>query len=101
MPVTLRTTLPRPSRLQLTDKALMREIGLLAIETIRTRTRQGRDAEGRPFPPYSESYARRKAEEVGASGTPNLTLSGVLLNTIHIMEVTDTSVTIGWIYSNG
>lgn len=96
MPVTLTSRLPRPSRLQLTDKALMREVGLLAIEIIRTRTRKGLDATGQAFEPYSPEYARQKTKETGASSTPNLTLSGDLLNTLQITEVTDTSVTIGW-----
>jgi hypothetical protein len=96
MPVTLTSTVRMPSSIRLTDKALMRELGLLALEQIRSRTRQGRDQHGQPFAPYTQAYAKEKAAEVGAAGTVNLTVSGDLLNTLQIVEVTDTSVTLGW-----
>lgn len=94
MPVVLTSKMPRPSAVPLTDVALMREIGLMAIETIRTRTRLGRGLDG-PLAPYSPGYARQKADE-GLSSTVNLTVSGDLLNSLQITEVTDRSVTIGW-----
>jgi hypothetical protein len=101
MPVTLTTTFRLPSSIPLTDKALMREIGLLALEQIRTRTRQGTDMRGQPFEPYSQAYLKQKSKETGAPSTVNLTLSGTMLNTLHITEVTDTSVTLGWFFSQG
>lgn len=94
MPVLRTSRLPRPASLQLTDRALMREIGLAAIEMIRTRTRQGRGTDG-PLKPYSPAYAKAKAK-AGLSSTVNLTVSGDMLNTLQVTEVTDTSVTIGW-----
>ncbi len=97
MPITLRGTIPRPSTLKLTDKALMRDVGLMAIRAIQARTRQGRDSSGQPFRPYSPGYAKRKAAEVGASSTPNLTVSGDMLNALQIVEVTDATVTLGWL----
>lgn len=84
------------ARITLTSPVLMREVGLLAIRMIQARTRQGRDEHGRAFAPYARTYAERKARELGASGTPDLTVSGDLLNSLQIIEVTDTRVTIGW-----
>jgi hypothetical protein len=96
MAVTLTSTFRLPSAVTLTDKALMREIGLLALEQIRTRTRLGQDMHGQAFAPYHPGYAQQKAEAVGGSGTVNLTVSGDLLNALQVIEVTDTSVTLGW-----
>ena len=96
MPIVLQQTIRLPSSITLTDKALMREIGQMARLAIQERTRSGRDADGRAFAPYSAGYARRKARELGASSTPNLTVSGDMLNTLQVIEVTDTSVTLGW-----
>lgn len=95
MPIILRQSIPRPSSVTLTDPALMREIGQLAIRAIQDRTRSGRDTDGRAFAPYSPAYAKRKAK-AGLSSTVNLTVSGDMLNGLQIVKVTDTSVTIGW-----
>lgn len=97
MPVILRGTIQRPSHLKLTDQALMREVGQMAIRAIQSRTRQGRDADGQPFAPYAPGYAKRKAQATGASATPNLTVSGDMLNALQIVEVTDDTVTLGWL----
>ena len=96
MPIVIQQTIRLPSSVTLTDKALMREVGLMAVRAIQDRTRQGRDSDGRAFAPYSPGYARAKARELGASSTPNLTVSGDMLNTLQVIEVTDTSVTLGW-----
>lgn len=82
-------------KIKLTDRALMREVGLLARERIVRRTRQGIGTEGKPFQPYSQSYARQKGKELGTN-KPNLTVSGSMLNDIQITEVTDDSVTLGF-----
>jgi hypothetical protein len=66
--------------------------GRLVRETIIRRTQQGRDASGAAFTPYSEGYAKRKAEELG-SGPVDLTVSGGMLNGIEI-DATDKSVTL-------
>jgi hypothetical protein len=96
MPITLTQSFPKLSSVKMTDEALMREIGLQAIRAIQARTRQGRDSSGRAFAPYSPGYAKAKAKAVGGSMTPNLTLSGDMLNALQIVEVTPTSVTLGW-----
>lgn len=97
MPVTLRGTLPRPSSIKLTDKALMREVGQMAIRAIQARTRQGRDVKGQSFAPYSPAYEKRKADAGVGTGTVNLTVSGDMLNALQIVELKDDSVTLGWL----
>ena len=82
-------------QLKLTDKALMRDIGLLARERIVRRTRQGQSSEGGAFRPYSPGYAKQKAAEVGA-GPVNLTVSGSMLNDITITRVEDDLVELGF-----
>ncbi|MEO8520049.1 MAG: hypothetical protein ABI603_01725 [Acidobacteriota bacterium] len=77
--------------LKLTTKADMREIGLLARERIVTRTLAGQGVDG-PFRPYSSAYAKRKG-----SSAVNLQVSGNMLNQLQIVDVTDTSVRLGWV----
>jgi hypothetical protein len=91
MPITLTQAVPKPSAVTLTDIPLMRDIGMMAIRAIRTRTRLGRDADGGAFAPYSPGYAKRKG-----STHVDLTLSGDMLNALEIIDATPTSVTIGW-----
>jgi len=79
----------------LTNRALMREVGLLVRERIQRRTRQGQGTD-RPLTAYSPGYAARKAQELGA-GRVNLTVSGAMLNDITILRVTDTEVELGFI----
>lgn len=74
----------------------MREIGLLARERIIRRTQGGKDESGAPFQPYSPAYAARKSAELGGS-TVNLTVSGGMLRTLQIVDVSDTKVTLGWV----
>lgn len=96
MPIVIKQSFPMPSSIKLTDKVLMTEIGQQAITAIRSRTRLGRDQDGQPFAAYSPGYARAKAREYGGSSRVNLTLSGDMLSTLSIVDVTATSVTIGW-----
>ena len=81
--------------LELVTKEDMRELGLLARERILERTQRGIDADGQPFAPYSEQYARDKAAALGATGV-NLQVSGNMLNQLQIVDVDDDSVTLGW-----
>ena len=83
--------------LQLVTAEDMREIGLLARERIIRRTIAGTDATGAPFAPYSAGYAELKGRAVGGAGRVNLQLSGNMLNHLQIVEVTDHSVTLGWV----
>lgn len=82
--------------LPLTNKELMREIGLLAREAIVRRTLAGNDADGVPFAPYSAGYAAQKAAELGSASPVNLQVSGRMLQGIAVVDVTDTKVTLGF-----
>ena len=59
------------------------KVGRLAREAIITRTQRGTDMHGSSFKPYSTGYAKAKAA-IGASATPNLTLSGEMLRAITV-----------------
>jgi hypothetical protein len=95
--VTVTSTIPNLSQIKLSDRGLMREVGLLAREKIVRRTISGRDAKGGSFQPYSPEYAERKAKEGLGGGNVNLQVSGAMLNDLQITEVTDDSVTLGWV----
>jgi hypothetical protein len=82
--------------LKLTNKELMKEIGLLAREAIIRRTLSGVDADGVPFAAYSDGYAAQKAAALGSAAPVNLQVSGRMLQAITILEVTDTRVTLGF-----
>lgn len=89
-------SLPTP----LVDTALMREVGDLVTSMIRTRTQQGRDATGASFVPYTPDYAAKKAKE-GLGTTPNLTVSGRMLNDMGITDVAPGKVSIGFRSAGG
>jgi hypothetical protein len=95
MAVVIRNTIGRLADIPLTDRALMREAGLLARERILRRTRAGRDMRGQAFQPYSAAYASTKAKELG-SARVDLTVSGGMLGHLTIVEVTDDKVVLGW-----
>lgn len=94
MPIT--RNFPPLTDIKLTNRAVMREVGLLARERIIRRTRSGQDVDGAPFEPYSARYAAQKAAAVGGPTQPNLTLSGSMLNDIAILHVADDEVEIGF-----
>ena len=96
MPVIVTRNFAPLSKTKLTDKELMREVGLLARELIVTRTIAGRDENDASFTPYSPGYAKYKTKELGLSAAVNLQVSGAMLNAITIVEVTDTSVELGF-----
>lgn len=93
--ISLSRNFPSLADLVLVTKADMREIGLLARERIVRRTRQGLAADGAPFEPYSPDYALQKAAALGIARV-NLEVSGNMLNHLTIVDLTDTSVTLGW-----
>jgi hypothetical protein len=82
-------------QIKLTNRDLMREVGLLVRERILRRTRQGISTDGAPFEPYSAGYREKKAAELGA-GPVNLTVSGSMLNDMTITKVTDDEVELGF-----
>jgi hypothetical protein len=97
MGVVVKNSIPNLSTLQLTNRQIMREVGLMAREAIVRRTIAGRDAKGGAFQPYSPAYAERKAKEGVGGGNVNLQVSGAMLNDLQIVDVTDESVTLGWL----
>lgn len=62
----------------------MAAVGQLVRQRIVERTARGVDASGQPFAAYSEGYAKRKREELGASGSPDLMVSGEMMRNITI-----------------
>jgi hypothetical protein len=91
MGITVTRTGPDFADQVLSDKELMRQIGLLARERILRRTAQGIDMTGAPFRPYSVAYLAQKLNP-----RVNLQVSGAMLQAIGILDVTETSVTIGY-----
>lgn len=96
MPVIVQRSFGSLADLKFSNVAMMREIGLLARELIIRRTMAGQDATGASFAPYSAKYAERKAKELGSADPVNLTVSGGMLRNLQIIEVTETTVTLGW-----
>ncbi len=76
-------------------REVMHEIGLAAREAILRRTARGIDKDGTAFEPYSEGYAKRKADELGTTDV-NLQVSGRMLNDLQIVEETEDTVTLGF-----
>lgn len=99
MPVTVTLNLPDFQQPFL-DAATMRDVGDLAIRMIRTRTEAGKDVTGAAFAPYTPGYAERRAKE-GLGITPNLTVSGRMLNDMGVVAVAPGSVSIGFRSSGG
>ena len=86
----------RPGAFRFVNADVMREVGLLARETIRRRTARGVSADGTPFQPYSAGYAKAKGGALGGGGTVNLAVSGAMLNALQVVGVTENTVTLGF-----
>ncbi len=82
-------------QIKLTDKAIMRDVGLLARERVVRRTRDGKGTDNSTLKPYSPGYAKRKREELGTD-MPNLTVSGSMLNDIILTRIEDDEVELGF-----
>jgi hypothetical protein len=83
----------RPSVLPTAED--MKAIGLLAIQRIWTRTKQGRDVDGRPFAPYADGYEKQRTD-AGRPSRPDLQVSGEMLRAMTVTDITPQSVTIGF-----
>lgn len=83
MGVSVSRNFPPLTALPLVTKDDWGRIGRLAREAIITRTQRGIDLHGGAFKPYSTGYAKTK-KALGASTTPNLTLSGEMLRAITV-----------------
>lgn len=99
MPATVYVQFPHLSN-PLVSTEVMREVGALATRLIRTRTMAGRDREGQPFAAYTPDYAAKKAKE-GLGTTPNLTVSGRMLNDMTVTDAAPGKVSIGFTSSGG
>lgn len=96
MPITIEISGESLRDITFSTADLMREIGLLARETIYRRTITGVGV-NRPFRSYSPGYARWKTKNLGSASPVNLQVSGQMLNAMQIVEVTDKSVSIGFL----
>ncbi len=78
---------------------LLRELGLMAIRIIRTRTERGIGVHG-TFQPLSKAYAKAKAKALGNSRA-DLTVSRRMLNDLQIVKTVQTEedgeVTLGFV----
>jgi hypothetical protein len=83
MPITITANF-RDFPREIVTPEMMQELGLLAREAILKRTARGVDAEGKPFAPYSPGYAEQKRDALGTGGTPDLQVSGRMLNDLQI-----------------
>ncbi len=70
---------------KLTTRADMEAIGRLARERIIRRTVMGVAPGGGSFAPYSESYRKQKAGELGSASPVNLQVSGEMLRSIQVI----------------
>lgn len=86
MPITITQNF-RQFPTKLLNAETLRQMGLLAREAIVRRTAAGKDKDGAPFAPYSEGYAKAKREALGTGGTPDLQVSGRMLNDMQVAEV--------------
>lgn len=94
--VTIRKTGTPLDLLTLTDRDLMRKIGLTIRERVIRRTLSGHDEDGGAFRPYSRRYAEQKGKALGGATTVNLQASGRMLQGIVVTAVSDDSVTLGF-----
>jgi Phage virion morphogenesis family len=85
-----------PLSLQLTRRD-MQDVGETLITRIRARTTAGRSVSGAAFRPYSPGYAALKAKELGSAAVVNLTVSGGMLNDMHVTAATDRTATITFV----
>ena len=81
-----------PRRMSLVDKRL---VGENIIRKIQTRTANHTDIDGNRFAPYSPGYRKEKQILTG-SGQPNLYLTGEMMNSLVILDMTDTRIRIGY-----
>lgn len=96
MPVSVTTNF-RVGDVKFSSARIMRDVGLLARETIVRRTRRGEGSDGQRFRPYSASYATHKTRALGLASPVNLTASGGMLNALQVIETTDRRVTLGFV----
>jgi len=60
-----------------TNQRTMNRVGLMGVRFLKDRTRKGRDVQGRPFKPYSEEHARRRAKLNLPTNVVNLEMNDI------------------------
>ena len=95
MSIKVRRNFPSLTRLALTNKTLMRQVGNLVLRLVTTRTRAGKDMNGQSFAPLSPEYAAQKRKALG-SARADLTVSGRMLNDMAIQAVGAKDVSVGY-----
>lgn len=95
MGIVVRKSFVRLADTALTTKADMMLVGEIVRRRIVERTERGVDATGAAFRPYSKGYAKRK-NAAGGRSRVDLRVSGAMMNAIDIIDVTDTSVSLGF-----
>lgn len=98
------------------EQQFWKKLAVDAIDHIKVRTQNGIDREGKPFPPYAESYAElkqfgfrpviggKRAGRVAHRGLslerqvnpPNFRLRGFTMRDLHVFAVTADHAIIGW-----
>lgn len=76
------------------DQPTWEQIGQAAVRFIVRETQAGQDMDGQRFKPYSAEYKALRAA-AGYSTTPDLTVTGQMLNAVDVVATTSQSVTIG------
>ena len=67
------------------------------LDYIIERTKSGKGKDGKSFPSYSDSYKNSiNYKAARKDGTPNLTLSGEMIDSLKVLEVKNGSFTIGF-----
>jgi hypothetical protein len=64
------------------------------------RTRRGVDADGSPFAPYTEAYAKRRSDKGRRTSPVDLTFTGNMLNAITVKVVRTLETIVGTIFFN-
>ena len=78
-----------PPRKRIDGAAIARFAGPLIVGHKRERVADGRDIDGRTFLPYSEGYATRRIILGRASAFVDLLMSGGLMGSLKVLEVTE------------
>jgi hypothetical protein len=76
--------------------ALLQQLAVLAVGRIKRRTKQGVDANGQRFKPYSEGYAYLRRRAGWQTSPPDLWLTGHMLGSMGVLEVTPEQALIGF-----
>lgn len=98
MPITIRRTFGNLRDTALLTRDDMRDAGEYARQMVIMRTRMlHQDSDGREFTPYSVGYAKRRQDAGLPGDPPTLTVSGAMLDALRVVDVTDRSVSIGYL----